>query len=43
MTNEKKFTLEGIEFTFNEYVMKPIVETGNWSDYWEKSLMESIC
>ena len=36
MTNEKKFTLEGIEFTFNEYVMKPIVETGNWSDYWEK-------
>ena len=36
MTNEKKFTLEGIEFTFNEYVMKPIVETGSWSDSWEK-------
>ena len=36
MTNETRFTLENTGFVFNDYVMKPITETGSWSDSWEK-------
>lgn len=38
MTEKIKFTLEGKEFTLNDYVMKPIAETGYYSTYsrrWE--------
>lgn len=38
MTEKIKFTLEGKEFTLNDYVMKPIAETGYYSAYsrrWE--------
>ena len=36
MTEKIKFTLEGKEFTLNDYVMKPITETGYYSTYSEK-------
>lgn len=36
MKNEKMFTLENTGFVFDDYVMKPITETGSWSDSWEK-------
>lgn len=36
MTEKIKFTLEGKEFTLNDYVMKPITETGYYSTYSRK-------
>lgn len=36
MTEKIKFTLEGKDFTLNDYVMRPITETGYYSTYTEK-------
>lgn len=36
MTEKIKFTLEGKDFTLNDYVMHPITETGYYSTYSEK-------
>lgn len=41
MTENIKFTLEGKDFTLNDYVMHPITETGYYSTYsgrWEINL-----
>ena len=36
MTEKIKFTLEGKDFTLNDYVMHPITETGYYSTYSRK-------
>ena len=41
MTEKIKFTLEGKNFTLNDYVMQPITETGYYSTYsrkWEVNM-----